>query len=416
MTVAGDIAMDTVWDADTVRVTGDIAVLHPATLTVAAGARVVFEDHNTLTVHGRLLAIGTSCDPILFTADEPGAYAADSTTAGSWGGIRFPWTRADTGESRLEWCTLEHAKGVTGDALGGAITVAGFSNLLVRNSVFRSNTAVYGGAVACTHQASPWFVNCRFEGNTTLWHGSAVYAEYGWPRLVACTFAGNVVDNGNQYERTGVIHNHIGKPITTGSVIWDNVSPYYLPGEVVECKPFYTTYSCIEEGLEGTGNIDTDPLYAGLAFGDLSPVPWSPCVDAGPPDTALLRLPATDLSGAPRVAGDRVDMGCYEPAVVTGIAPETTALALAPPSPNPSRDECTLSFTLAADADVELTLHDVAGRRVRVLGNGRRTAGGHSIRWDGRNESGDRVAAGIYFARLSAEGLGTACGKIVLIR
>ena len=414
--VAGDITVDTLWDADTVRVTGDVTIVHPATLTVAAGASVIFEGHYSLTVLGRLLAIGTACEPILFTTDEPGAFAPDSTTTGSWQGVRFPWTRAATGESRLEWCALEYAKAVDGDGLGGAITALGYSNLLVRNCVLRSNVAVYGGAVACTHQAAPMFVNCLFEGNTTLWHGSAIYNEYGYPNIIACTFANNQVANGNEYERTGVVHSHIGKPSMTGSIVWGNISPYYLPGELVECKPFYTTYSCIEDGGGGVGSIDVDPLYSGFGSAVFSPVPWSPCVNTGPADTTALRLLAVDLADSERFLEDRLDMGCYEPVPTTGAGEMGLRLALSPPFPNPTRGSCDLAFSLTSDAVLSIDIYDVAGRHIRTLCSGNVPSGRHTARWDGGNSSGEAVATGVYFARLSADGFEDVTRKIVLVR
>jgi len=414
--VSGDITADTLWDADTVRVTGDVTVVHPATLTVAAGASVVFEDHYSLTVHGRILAVGTACDPILFTTDEPNAFAPDSTTAGSWAGMRFPWTRAATGESRLEWCTLEYAKSMDGDGLGGGRTLKKFSNLLMRNCILRSTIAVYGGAFACTHQAAPTIVNCLFEENRTFWHGSAVYSEYGYPDIIACTFSNNHVANGNQYERTGVVHNHIGKPSMTSSVVWGNTSPYYMPGELAECKPFYTTYSCIEEGGGGTGSIDTDPLYTGFGDAPFSPVTWSPCVNAGPADTTALRLPATDLADGARVLESRLDMGCYEPQPSTSVNPMESALALSPPFPNPTCGRCELAFSLATDGTFSIDVYDVAGRHIRTLRSGDASAGVHIARWDGTNNTGDRVAAGVYFARLSTEGTAEVTRKIVLVR
>ncbi len=415
--VSGDITVDALWDADTMRVTGDVTVVYPATLTVAEGVRVVFDGHHSLTVLGRILAIGTPCDPILFTTDEPEAFAPDSTTTGCWGGIRFPWTSAAAGESRLEWCTIEYAKSVDGDALGGAISTVGFSNLVARNCVFRSNVASYGGAVACTHQASPAFVNCLFENNYTLWHGSAVYSEYAYPDLIACTFAGNHVSNGNQYELTGVVHSHIGKPAMTGSVVWGNISPYYLPGELAGCKPFYTTYSCIEEGLTGTGNIDMDPLFAEHGTAPFSPVPWSPCVNTGPADTAGLRLPATDLVDGTRILEGRVDMGCYEPEPVTDVDDDAQpVLTLHPAVPNPARGLCELAFSATVGTDVSLELYDIAGRHVRTLRSGPAAAGLQTVEWDGRNASGEDVASGVYLARLSVDGLGDATSKIVLVR
>jgi len=413
---SGDVTVDTLWDADTVLVTGDVTVVHPATLTVAGGTNVVFEDHYALTVAGRLLAIGTASDPILFTTDEPEAFAPDSTTTGSWAGIRFPWTPAATGESRLEWCTLEYAKSVDGDGLGGAITSMGYSNLLVRNCIFRSNIAVYGGAVACTHQAAPTFVNCLFDGNRTFWHGSAIYSEYGYPKIISCTFADNQVTNGNEYERTGVVHSHIGKPSMTGSVVWGNVSPYYLPGELTECKSFYTTYSCIEEGGGGTGSFDADPLYTGFGPAAFSPVPWSPCINAGPADTTALRLLAIDLVDGARILEGRLDMGCYEPLPITLVDPAESVLALSPPFPNPMRGRCELAFSVATGGAFSMDIYDIAGRHVRTIGTGTASPGLHSAAWDGTNDSGESVSAGVYFVRLSLDGFDDAARKIVLIR
>jgi flagellar hook assembly protein FlgD len=60
-------------------------------------------------------------------------------------------------------------------------------------------------------------------------------------------------------------------------------------------------------------------------------------------------------------------------------------------------------------------VHDVAGRRVRVLEDSFREAGRHAAVWDGRDGTGRRVAAGVYFVRLQAAG-GELTRKIVLLR
>jgi len=52
---------------------------------------------------------------------------------------------------------------------------------------------------------------------------------------------------------------------------------------------------------------------------------------------------------------------------------------------------------------VSLRIYDIAGRTVRTLVNGRLDAGAHQRVWDGRGDSGQRVAAGIYFYRLDTE-------------
>jgi len=72
--------------------------------------------------------------------------------------------------------------------------------------------------------------------------------------------------------------------------------------------------------------------------------------------------------------------------------------------PNPFRGETALSFRLERAGDVTLDIVDVGGRRVRRLMAGPAAAGARRIPWDGRDEAGRPVAAGVYWARLEAGG------------
>ena len=81
--------------------------------------------------------------------------------------------------------------------------------------------------------------------------------------------------------------------------------------------------------------------------------------------------------------------------------PATAALQLAAPSPNPSTARTQLEFDLPSAANAELAVFDAAGRRVATLVQGELPAGRHSASWDGMAAGGERVAAGLYFARLS---------------
>jgi hypothetical protein len=75
--------------------------------------------------------------------------------------------------------------------------------------------------------------------------------------------------------------------------------------------------------------------------------------------------------------------------------------ALWPADPNPFRPGTNLRFSLDRDEPVRLVIYDVAGRRVRTLASGPvRMAGEHSLRWNGDDDGGRRVPAGIYVARL----------------
>jgi hypothetical protein len=93
----------------------------------------------------------------------------------------------------------------------------------------------------------------------------------------------------------------------------------------------------------------------------------------------------------------------------------TPALALLQNAPNPMGPSTRLPFVLPEDADVVVTIYDVAGRRVATLQSGRRSAGYNEIVWDGRLASGSRAASGVYFYRLQTLGQ-VLTRKMVVVR
>jgi len=84
------------------------------------------------------------------------------------------------------------------------------------------------------------------------------------------------------------------------------------------------------------------------------------------------------------------------------VIPAVTSLAFA--APNPFQENTTFAFGLAQAGPVELAVYSVTGRRVRTLLSGTQEAGEYRLAWDGRDERGSAVAAGVYYVRLSAAG------------
>ena len=417
VTVSGTIGADALWSADTIRVAGDVAVADSVTLTIAAGTLVEFQDFCDLTVLGRLLAVGTPDDPILFTTDEPGAYAADTTTTGCWAGIRFPWTSALNEESRLEHCVFECSKGLGDEPFGGALSFVGFSKALVRNCAFRSCLAGYGGAIFCSHHATPEIVGCVIEGNRALTAGSAIYNMYAYPEITSCTITSNQCLNMEPFDATGAVHNHISKPRTTGTIAYANRSSYFIPTQLLEAKGYYTTYCDIEDGHEGAGNIDADPLFVDRGEHPYALAPGSPCVNVGATDTTGHRLSAVDVAGLPRRFGGRVDIGAYESPGWTNVAEARVGRpVLRSCRPNPFRGETVVTLRTPRRSRSSVRVYDVAGRLVRTLHDAPLDPGEREISWDGTNEAGVRVSSGVYLLALESDDHALETAKLVLLR
>jgi flagellar hook assembly protein FlgD len=89
--------------------------------------------------------------------------------------------------------------------------------------------------------------------------------------------------------------------------------------------------------------------------------------------------------------------------------------ALSGNSPNPFSDATTISYTIPRASPVKLDVYDSSGRLVRTLVNEEKIAGQYRVTWDGRDESGQAAASGIYFCSMQAAAFKTA-RKMVLLR
>jgi len=84
-------------------------------------------------------------------------------------------------------------------------------------------------------------------------------------------------------------------------------------------------------------------------------------------------------------------------------------------TPNPFNPSTRIRFSLGASASVRLEVFDLRGRLAATLAAGERPAGTHSVEWDGRDERGRALPAGVYLYRLSAGGTAIT-RKMVLLK
>ncbi|HIB73273.1 MAG TPA: T9SS type A sorting domain-containing protein [Candidatus Marinimicrobia bacterium] len=70
--------------------------------------------------------------------------------------------------------------------------------------------------------------------------------------------------------------------------------------------------------------------------------------------------------------------------------------------PNPFNSTTTLRYDLAGHSNVNIIIYDMLGREVKTLINQTQDAGFKSIQWDGTNDYGKQVSAGVYLYRIQA--------------
>ncbi len=401
--VSGPITVDTSWLADTVCVVGDLEIVDAVTLSVAAGVRVEFQGHYRLDVRGRLLALGTAAQPVLLTSSDPEAFKIDASLDGAWNGIRFERTLAANEPSRLEYCVIEYAKSVRDSILVGPLVLDNYSGLQVVNSVIRHNVADRGAALFCFHSACPQLTGCLIYDNHAFIGGAAVYALDSYPRLVNCTIVHNHDLNPEPPTEATAVISYMSKPQVTGCILWENSTNYFLPAQLWEVKPFYTTWSDIDGGWLGEGNFDLDPEFLGGGVHAYSIKTSSPCLNAGDPDTTGLLLPGYDLAGCVRIENEWIDVGAYEGNPVTNVPDALNVVRLWPNLPNPFNPHTVIAFALDRPRELVVEIYDVRGRRITELASGYFEEGKHQVTWDGLNKAGNAVASGVYLVQLRAE-------------
>jgi len=181
--------------------------------------------------------------------------------------------------------------GLAPEGFGGGIYVFGGTPIL-RNLHITGNSALWGGGVAVEDGASPQFKNCVFDDNEAvgdgiMWHGmgGAIVVNGTTPKLVNCTLHDNTasVDGGFSQAGGGAIAVMDGTLTIKNSILWGNtatIDPEIHLYALLGTPAVAVSYSDVEGGYVGTGNIDADPHFADAAGSEYDLVFPSPCIDA----------------------------------------------------------------------------------------------------------------------------------------
>lgn len=213
---------------------------------------------------------------------------------------------------------------------GGAIANnihQGTCDFVLTSCQFIQNTAISGGAVMIFNEqatSTPIVKNCVFTQNLGTSYGGAIYVTLGGacvPKLTNCTFTKNSVSRPSNYG-AAIFGNYImqaSEVQLVNCLVRDNDD--FKNGAAITAfgaQRFAITYSNIQGGFTGTGNIDADPLFVDPANGNFRLQPGSPSINTGDPGSTTANVSATDLAGNPRIDNNRIDMGAYERQTTTG--------------------------------------------------------------------------------------------------
>lgn len=211
---------------------------------------------------------------------------------------------------------------------GGAALNSENATTHFRACLFKENRATVSGAAINNNLAATSFISCLFDSNTTTGNGAGIYNTDTSPDIINCVFIANkAIEGAGIYNQAaaspatinctffgnlpgsngGTIRNNtFTSPNISNCILWGNGS------EIVSGLPAPTvSYSIVEGGHVGIGNLDIDPMFVDTV--DLRTKPCSPAIDAGNNSTNSTLF---DFAGNTRIINSKgsntIDIGAYE--------------------------------------------------------------------------------------------------------
>lgn len=328
------------------RVTQDITIRPGTSLIIESGVVLKFDSTVVFRVAGKLTAKGSATSPILFTSSRP------NPTGAAWEGIQF--TNRSDNSSELEHCQIEfsrrgislfsvspkiqhctitrnaddgifcqvsqatiaynliqengrdgiHASMFTGSILNNEISgnQGDGIHLEKSNGVIANNKLIQNGDDGVFCKQSNDLVRENFIMQN---HDDGILVEGAGPKIVNNTIGRN---------RFGIFGYNAAHPLIVNNTIADNIYGLYSRGATVleventivwrnETNVFtdsvstaQITFSNIQGGFPGSGNLNNDPKFLNPESYQLRPD--SPCLGRGNPNPIIESTPNSKNMGS----------------------------------------------------------------------------------------------------------------------
>ena len=305
---------------------------------------------------------------------------------------------------------VDDDSGVSG-ASGGGICFYG-GNPFIVNNIIKNNSALYGAGVVID------YAGCIFKNNIVAENtGGQDYGGGGFwiigngssPIIIE----NNTIVNNESVSAGGAMYLWSTHLIARNNIIWGNTQASGNLIHLYEEATVEITFTDIEGGYTGEGNINTVPLFytSNYILSDNSP-----CIDAGDSHHDYNDIEDADNQGFalfPSKGELTNDMGVYGGQNCMTLGNDTVIINAKDLNenrffhfqcfPNPFKEHIAIQYTLNNASKIEIALNDYLGRTVESSINKYNHAGTYSVTLNSNGNS--ELPAGIYFISLSSQGI-----------
>ncbi|MBN1781128.1 T9SS type A sorting domain-containing protein [bacterium] len=310
-------------------VVGDILV---ASLTINPGVVIRFAGDYVFEVVGILSSKGTEQNPILFTKNGPdirwGGIYANSAQSMELAYCRIEWSQnggviIKSTSATIDFCRIIYNYALrTSTPRGGGVQIEFGSDVVLTNCVIDSNvvdayTHNYGGAVS-VNDAEVTLKNSILANNEMYAkpgsiQGGGIFIQSGTADVENCVITGTYLNTLSDESGGGLYMGASSSATVKNSIIFNNGnSPFGYQWPTSDSSNIQITFSCIEFGYQGEGNISFNPLFADEQYNLLDGV--SPCIDKGDQNSIYNDPEDQNKTGYalyPALGNTRNDMGAY---------------------------------------------------------------------------------------------------------
>ena len=266
-------------------------------------------------------------------------------------------------------------------------------NVYVNNAIFEDNYAVNaaGMGIQRSNDYDVKIYNCLFNNNISYHYGGAMAMATSSPLIHNVTMTNNytIAAGGGALQFYSE-----ARPMFKNCIIWGNDwygehnaisdgSQIFVWGS--DCSPEF--YNSILQGgyKEVHGNssiavydtatmIDSDPMFVDIQNRDFHLLSGSPAINNGSVD--IEGVPSKDLSGNPRIVGNRIDIGCYESDVTSLKEINHKNVNI---YPNPINHNSICEFLLRNTSDVNVKIYNQNATLIFIKNYGKMQSGMNKI-------------------------------------